>query len=87
MPIGTSSSDETACSPALGLLGVGLALGVPCAYLLSRYVASQLFGVAAADLGTAAIASVTLLAVAAGAALVPAWRASRIDPMQALHHE
>ncbi len=72
---------------AFGLLGLGLALGVPCAYLLSRYVASQLFGVVPADLGTAAVASITLVLVAAGAALVPARRASCIDPIQALHHE
>jgi ABC-type antimicrobial peptide transport system permease subunit len=72
---------------AFGLLGIGLALGIFCAYLLSRYVSSQLFGVVAADLGTAAVASITLAAVAGGAALVPAWRASRIDPIQALHHE
>jgi len=72
---------------AFGLLGIGLALGIPCAYLLSRYVSSQLFGVAAADLGTAAVACIALGSVAAGAALAPARRASRIDPMQALRHE
>ena len=72
---------------AFGLLGIGLALGIPCAYLLSRYVSSQLFGVVAADLGTAAVASIILAAVAAGAALVPARRASMIDPIQALRHE
>ena len=72
---------------AVGLLGIGLALGIPCAYLLSRYVSSQLFGVVAADLGTAAVASITLTAVAVGAALVPARRASMIDPIQALRHE
>ena len=72
---------------AFCLLGVGLAIGIPCAYLLSRYVSSQLFGVVAADLGTAAVASITLAAVATGAALVPARRASMIDPIQALRHE
>jgi predicted permease len=72
---------------AIGLSGAGLALGAPVAYVLSRYVSSQLFGVAPADLGAAAIGVVTLAMVAAGAAFVPARRASRIDPIQALRHE
>jgi predicted permease len=72
---------------AFSLLGIGLAPGIPCAFLLGRYVSSQLFGVVAADLGTVAVAAVTLAVVAAGAALVPARRASMIDPIQALRHE
>jgi ABC-type antimicrobial peptide transport system permease subunit len=72
---------------AFGLFGAGLALGFPCAYLLGRHVSSQLFGVVPADLGTAAVALITLAMVAAGAAFVPARRAGRIDPIQALHHE
>jgi ABC-type antimicrobial peptide transport system permease subunit len=72
---------------ALGLLGVGLALGIPCAYWLSRYVAAQLYGVAPNDVPTAALAAAVLAAVAAGACLLPARRASTIDPMQALRHE
>ena len=72
---------------AFGLFGAGLALGVPGAYVLGRYVSSQLFGVVPADLGTAAVAFGTLAMVAACAAFVPARRASRIDPIQALHHE
>ena len=70
-----------------GLLGAGLALGVPCTYLLGRYASSQLFGVVSADLGTAALAFAILAMAALGAAFVPARRASRIDPIQALHHE
>ncbi|MCX6630044.1 MAG: FtsX-like permease family protein [Candidatus Solibacter sp.] len=77
----------TVMREAFGLLGLGLALGIPCAYLLSQYVSAQLFGVVAAGVGTAALASIALAAVAAGAALLPARRASRIDPIQALHHE
>jgi predicted permease len=72
---------------AFALLAIGLALGIPCAYFLSRYVSSQLFGVVAADLGTVAVASLALAAVATAAALLPARRASTIDPIQALRHE
>jgi predicted permease len=72
---------------ALVLLGIGLAAGIPCAYWLSRYVSSQLFGVAPADVPTAAIAAAILAVVATGSALLPARRAAAIDPMQALRHE
>jgi ABC-type lipoprotein release transport system permease subunit len=55
--------------------------------VLSRYVESQLFGVPAADLVVYAAAAGTLAAVAALAAFVPAWRASRIDPVSALRYQ
>jgi predicted permease len=71
----------------LGLLAVGLVAGLPCAYWLSRYVSSQLFGVKPTDLGTAALASLLLVAVAICAGLLPARRASAIDPIQALRGE
>jgi predicted permease len=72
---------------ALVLLGAGLALGIPCAYWLTRYVASQLFGVKPTDIATAALASALLAAVAVSAVLLPVRRASSIDPIQALRHE
>jgi predicted permease len=72
---------------ALGVLGIGLAAGIPCAYWLSRFVSSQLFGVAPADIWTAVLAAAILMAVTSGAGLLPAHRASTIDPIQALRHE
>ena len=72
---------------ALVLLGVGLAAGIPCAYVLSRYVASQLFGVAPTDVWTGVGAIAILALVAAVAGLVPARRASAIDPITALRYE
>ncbi|MGA2260532.1 MAG: ABC transporter permease [Acidobacteriota bacterium] len=72
---------------ALGVLAVGLAVGIPCAFWLSRYVSSQLFGVAPTDIRTAVTASVVLVAVTVSACVLPARRASLIDPIQALRHE
>jgi predicted permease len=72
---------------ALVLLGIGLALGIPGAYWLSRWVESQLYGVTPADVGTGGSAALILVVVAVVAGLLPACRASTIDPVQALRHE
>jgi len=72
---------------ALVLVAVGLAVGVPAAYMLSRYVSSQLFSVARTDVWTAVSALAILSAAAAGAGLLPARRASGIDPIRALRYE
>jgi predicted permease len=70
----------------IGLVGVGLALGGSMAYAASRLIDSRLYGVAPQDPLTLASATVLLLLVAAGAAYLPAVRASRVDPMTALRH-
>jgi predicted permease len=72
---------------ALILLGAGLLAGVPCAYLLSRFVSAQLFGVTPTDLWTCVTAIAILGLVAAASAFVPARRASAIDPITALRYE
>ena len=69
------------------LLAVGLMVGVPVALALGRYVASQLYGIEPQD-PTIAVATVALLSlVSAAAGMIPAHRASRIDPILALRHE
>jgi len=69
------------------MAGVGIALGLIAALLLSRYVESQLYGMKAVD-PVVFIACAALLAlVAIAAALVPGWRASRIQPVVALKYE
>ncbi len=72
-------------SMVLVLLGVGI--GVALAAAASRLVASLLFGLAATDVMTMAAATMVMVLVSAIAGYLPARRASRVDPMVALHYE
>ena len=69
------------------LLAIGLAVGIPAALALGRYVSSQLYGIEAHDPGVAITTIVLLTVVSAAAGLIPAHRASRIDPILALRYE
>jgi putative ABC transport system permease protein len=66
------------------LASVGLAFGLAGAIALSRVLKSLLFGISATDPPTLAGVALLLLAVATAAALVPAWRASRVSPLEAM---
>jgi predicted permease len=66
------------------LVAIGFAIAVPGLWAFGRYVQSQLYGVGAIDVTTIVLAMVGLGAAAAAGALVPALRASRIDPLAAL---
>lgn len=69
------------------LLGIGLAIGIPAAAGLGRFVAAQLYGIKPGDPWIAGTSMVLLIAVASAAGLIPAHRASRIDPILALRYE
>jgi ABC-type antimicrobial peptide transport system permease subunit len=69
------------------LLAIGLAVGIPAAIGLGRLVSKQLYGIQANDPWIAIWTVVLLTVVSAAAGLIPARRASRIDPILALRYE
>jgi len=72
---------------ALVLTAFGLAAGMGLFFLVARFLRSFLYGVASNDPLTLAAASLMLVAVAALASWIPARRASRVDPADALRAE
>ena len=69
---------------ALRLTAIGIVCGVFGAALFARLLTSMLYGVSPSDPGTYVAVSLGLLVVALTAALVPSWRAVRVDPTVAL---
>ena len=72
---------------ALALLAGGIVVGLPAAWAGTRLIGSMLFGLGAGDPLTILLATAVLAATAMGAALVPALRAARVDPLVALRYE
>ncbi len=71
----------------LMLAVIGIAIGAPAAWIASRLVETQLFGIQPADPLTMVLGMVGIAAVAATAGYLPARRATGIDPMRALRWE
>ena len=77
----------TVMKEVLLLIGVGVVIGVPLSLGLSSLIRNQLYGLAPHDPITLTAAAILLAGVAGLAGFVPALRASRIDPTQALRYE
>jgi predicted lysophospholipase L1 biosynthesis ABC-type transport system permease subunit len=69
------------------LLSIGLAVGIPAALSLGQFVSSQLYGIQPRDPWIAGATMALLAVVSVAAGLIPAHRASRIDPIMALRYE
>jgi putative ABC transport system permease protein len=66
---------------------VGLVIGILGSLALGRVVSSMIFGVSTRDVTTYASVSALLVCAALGASLIPAWRATKVDPMRSLRDE
>jgi len=69
---------------AIKLVGLGLVIGLPSAFILTRVMSTLLFGISATDPITFLGISLAVLAVALLASYIPALRATKVDPMIAL---
>ncbi len=87
--LGATSADlfRQILGEALKLAGLGLALGLPVAYGLNLLAASRLFGLNGLSWSILAAFTLGILFVALLAALIPARRAMRSDPISALRYE
>ena len=71
----------------MALVALGLVIGLAAAAGLTRFLESQLYSVQPTDPVSFAAVVVLLLGVALAASLIPAWRASRVQPTEALRYE
>jgi predicted permease len=89
MAIGAARSDVLwlVMREVLLLLAAGVAIALPASWILTQSVRSQLYGIQPADPLSIAAATLVIAAVAVAAGYMPARRATRIDPVNALRYE
>jgi putative ABC transport system permease protein len=87
--LGAQSSDvlKLIVRQGMRLVLVGVLVGLAASFALTRIMSSLLFGISPTDLFTFASVSVLLVGIALLACLIPARRATRVDPMVALRYE
>ncbi|HSL22234.1 MAG TPA: ABC transporter permease [Vicinamibacterales bacterium] len=86
LALGSTSTDilSLVVREGLTVVGIGFVIGFGGALALRRVLESQLYGVRATDPSAFGLAIVVLGAVALAACLIPAWRAARVSPAEAL---
>jgi predicted permease len=89
MALGASSGDVLwlVMKDVVVLAGIGIAVGLPAAWALTRLVKSQLYGIQPNDTLTIVAATLGIACVALLAGYVPARKATRVEPMLALRWE
>jgi ABC-type antimicrobial peptide transport system permease subunit len=89
LAFGASLRDIAALVIAQGMKPtlIGIAIGLAAALALGRVAASLIYGVSARDLATFASATVLIALISFAASLIPALRATRVDPLKVLHEE
>lgn len=89
MALGASAGDVLKMVVRQGMLlaVAGTGVGLVASFLLTRFISSLLFNVSASDPLTYLLLSLLLISVALLACLIPARRATRVDPMVALRYE
>jgi putative ABC transport system permease protein len=89
MALGAQAADVVRWLSMQGmkLVALGLGLGLGAAWLMTRFIASFLYGVSATDAPTFLVIAASLIPITWLACYLPARRATSIDPMLALRHE